>query len=463
MVESVDPNLEVKRILEEIRAGRPLPCYLLWGEEEYSVNGAVRRIAEALIPLEDRDLNFCFLEGEGARVGEIIKAVSTVSLIPGKKAVVLTNAELFQSKQNLPDLVDRLREELPVNPLKAARDFIRFVSLSGFSLEDMEGDRWRKIDQGDWQKLISPKAWEERSKWLPQVIGVCLDNRLTPADSRDESQILADILLKGLPEDNHLLITASLVDQRKRLYKVIGEMGRIVHFARPKGQRQLGALTEAFNGVLAEAGKKVAPGFWPILGARVGFDLKEASQAIEKLINYTAGRETITAADVEAVVGDNREETVFDLIEATVKRDAPRALRILDGLLLTTNHLIIVSFLAREIRLLLQAHFLLRREDFLRFRPGTDYPTFQRQFLPGLKEAGNGKVKGGSFASQHPYTIYNALRNASRFEMNDLFVLLEQLAAIDLAIKTTARDPRLLLERFIINICTETAGSRRPA
>ena len=49
--------------------------------------------------------------------------------------------------------------------------------------------------------------------------------------------------------------------------------------------------------------------------------------------------------------------------------------------------------------------------------------------------------------------VYQALKNARRFRAETLVDALEALAEMDLAFKSTPRDPALALERFILRFC----------
>jgi hypothetical protein len=55
--------------------------------------------------------------------------------------------------------------------------------------------------------------------------------------------------------------------------------------------------------------------------------------------------------------------------------------------------------------------------------------------------------------SQHPYVVYQSLKNAGRFTRSELAGSLEMLVRIDLALKSTGQESRLLLERFLIAVC----------
>ncbi|MGZ3649298.1 MAG: hypothetical protein ACXU9G_09775, partial [Syntrophales bacterium] len=63
--------------------------------------------------------------------------------------------------------------------------------------------------------------------------------------------------------------------------------------------------------------------------------------------------------------------------------------------------------------------------------------------------------KGGKAGldGQHPYVIYNAVKNSYRFSYERLLKFLEDLVDMDIAFKTTTKEPKFMLERFIVDVC----------
>ncbi len=55
--------------------------------------------------------------------------------------------------------------------------------------------------------------------------------------------------------------------------------------------------------------------------------------------------------------------------------------------------------------------------------------------------------------NKHPYVVYNALKSCGRFSYPVLLRYLEELLQIDREMKSSATDPRLLLERFVMKAC----------
>jgi len=138
-----------------------------------------------------------------------------------------------------------------------------------------------------------------------------------------------------------------------------------------------------------------------------------------------------------------------------VERKLPQALIILKDLLEQgVHHLVIMKMLTREIRLLLYAKLLLKSGKLTSYKPSMDYNRFQTSTYPAIKALGGKEKEGlGSLCGQHPYAVYRMLKNAGLFPYDVLVGHLEYLADMDLALRSTGRDPQLMLERFLVEVC----------
>jgi DNA polymerase-3 subunit delta len=214
--------------------------------------------------------------------------------------------------------------------------------------------------------------------------------------------------------------------------------------------------------LLAASGKSLTEEAWILLGEKTGFDIRNGMAALEKLIVYAGPRTEIDERDVAALVGKTREDTVFNLTNALAERDLPACLTVLDELLVRgTPPLMILSMIAREIRLLLQARLLILQGDLEGFDARMPYPAFQSRILPQVKTV-SARVGDGIYtldiAGLHPFVQYNVFRHAVRFSCDTLAACLEALARADVLMKTSGRNPRLLLERILLQ-ATERQAS----
>jgi DNA polymerase-3 subunit delta len=166
----------------------------------------------------------------------------------------------------------------------------------------------------------------------------------------------------------------------------------------------------------------------------------------------------IEEADVEEVIGKTKEDTVFDLAGAIADKNLTKALVSLKDLFdQGVNHVLILSMIAREIRFLLHAKTFIKSGKITSFQQNMEYDAFQKSVYPIIQALHNDKGKRGSksaLGTQHPYVIYHALKNSHSFVYELLVTYLEDLVEMDMAFKTTAKDPKFLLERFIVKVCT---------
>lgn len=442
--------MEPDKILAEIRKGRIAPCYLLCGEDEYRLRDALDNIIAGIIPASDRDMNLLVLDGDAEDIGRLCESLLMSPLIPGRKVVCVRNTRIFHSRKTLPAVIQKIRDRVKTDPARAAAEFMLFLRMTGWTLDDLKDGGWRRISDEQWQQAVPDDEGRDRETWLPVMVTFCAMHRLEAPPSDEGADRLEAVLKSGLPEGNHLILTTDAVDKRKKLFKTLGEVGKVLEFTSVKGDAKLkGRLMENARELLAAKGKKMAPGAWLVLGKKTGFDLRTSMVALEKLITFTGGNPSIDEADIEAAIGKTREESVFNLTAALAEKNLPAGLVILGDLLNQGDSpLMILAMLAREIRTLLQAKLLLETGSRIAFKAGLDYGAFQKNLFPKVKE------RLGA-ATPHPYVIYQALGRAGRFSRKSLIQHLATLADMDLALKSTSKDARLMLERFLIRVCEE--------
>jgi DNA polymerase-3 subunit delta len=453
-------------VLAELKRGKTFPCYLLCGDEEFRLRNALDKITQRLIPDErDRELNLFVTDGEHEDVGSLCESLITPPLLPGRKVVVVRDTRLFQSKNVLMPLIVRIRERLDQDPGRAAADFMEFLRITGLQFDDLRDGGWRKIDDETWKRIVPDDDGQGRETWLPKAVELCVSQDAALVKERmEETDRLERIITGGMPEGNHLILTAEAVDRRKKLFKTVSTAGRVLSFTKIKGEGKLKdkarqeAVQDTAAELLAQAGKRLSASAWSALGQKTGFDLRESMGAIEKLITYAGAKSQIEAADVEAVVGRTKEDTVFQLTGALSGRNLTRALRTLHELL---DHgeppLKVFSMIIREIRCLFWAKQLLSSGQLGSFSPGMDYGRFQKMVYPTFtKLSDDSGMEGIALIPKSPFPAYQVFTNAGRFSHAELTGYLELLVQTDLALKTTGQDERLLLERFLIAVC----GSR---
>jgi DNA polymerase-3 subunit delta len=371
---------------------------------------------------------------------------------------VVRNTTIFHSNENLSDLIAKIRNNIDENPLKAAGYFLTFLRLAGFSLEDLKENGWRRIADKQWSKIVAGDAGEDREKWLPRVLEICSNKNFDDVSGADKEEQLEKILQNGLAPGNCLIFTAETVDKRRKIYKMVAERGVVLNFSPAKGEAaQKEVLQKEIQKLLDRYKKKLSPAAWLNLGAKTGFELRRSLTEIEKLIFFVGDRPVIEEGDVAEVVGKTKEDSIFDLTAAISEKNQQAALLALKALLdQGLHHLMILTMIIREIRFLLHAKILVNTGKLPKFSSNMEYNWFQKNINPALNElAGTQDWPKDFLAGKHPFVIFNALRNCGRFSYPVLISYLDDLLEIDRGFKSSARNPQLLLENFLIKACAK--------
>jgi len=452
--------MTLEKALIDLKKGHVAPCYLLYGEEEYLIQEALNQILDIVMPPADRDFGLFYIDGENSDIDILKDHLLAPSLLGGRKVVVVKNTTIFQSRENLSAIIQKIRDNIDEHPDKATKYFLTFLKISGFVWEDMQGAGWQKITDDQWRQAVEDDSGDDRNKWLPRVIEICANLGWTSGGTTDPSEQLEKLLDEGLSAENCLILTAEAVDKRKKIFKVIDEAGIVLHFGQIKGEAiTKDTLRREAQKLLDKCGKSLAPAAWIALGKKTGFQLRPSLNELQKLMAYAGERAVIEEKDVEAVVGKTSQDSIFDLTTALAEKNATTALAALKALLdQGEHHLMILTMVSREIRMLLQASILTRSGKLPRLSPGMDYASFQRNIYPAIA----GLVPGVSrkedlLVNKHPFVIYNALRNCSRYSYPALINYLDDLLEMDRAMKSSATDPQLLLERFLMKACTKVS------
>jgi len=447
--------MSLEKVLLDLKKGKVAPCYLLYGEEEYLIQEALRDILDLLVPPSDRDFGLFFLDGSEADFDLLRDRLSAPSLLGGRKVVVVKNSEIFQSRENLGDLIQKIRENLGENQDKAVRSFQAFLKLSGFAWEDLQGAGWQKISDEQWARAVENDPGDDRRTWLPRIVEICAGRGMTSGGDADLSDSFEKLLAGGLPAGNCLILTAEAADKRKKIFKVIDRTGVVLHFGKIKETATRETLKSEAKKLLDGCGKSLTSGAWAALGKKTGFQLRPSLNELQKLVVFAGEKTMIDEEDVETVVGKTKEDRVFDLTNAMSEKNAKAALLALQALLDQGEPpLMILSMISREIRLLLQASILTQSGKLPPMTPGMEFPSFQKNVYPSVSAMAQGMArKEDLLVGKHPFVIFNALRHCRRFSYPVLIGYLDELLEMDRAMKSSTTDPQLLLERFLIKAC----------
>lgn len=175
------------------------------------------------------------------------------------------------------------------------------------------------------------------------------------------------------------------------------------------------------------AGKKIAGDAINEIKESLPNDLRILSSSMDNIILYVGKRPAIAKQDVEKLIGANPSHTVFDLMDAIEKKNAARALCIFLTLKKDKKRETeLLGLLAWNVRMLLRIKELVKIKNKIEIRQDL-----------GLSPRRFDQIAG----------------HAAKFKKTDVTVLLKEILAADLDIKSGV-SPRDVIERLIIKMCS---------
>jgi DNA polymerase-3 subunit delta len=268
----------------------------------------------------------------------------------------------------------------------------------------------------------------------------------------------ADVLLKELeqiaPPNAAVFLSAqqegagdSRVDKRVRGFKGISKIGAVLEFGTQTPQ----ALAEWLRAQAAQEGKKLGAEAAQLLLDRVGLDMDQLRSELDKAILYKLGRETIDVKDIADLVGRTREEAVWEISEAVMRRDARRALILIeDQLAAGVFPLVLLTLLVRQSRHLLQARLLWEEAGRPPFR---DLRGFQARFGRTLQIGRFGKGPD-DVTTIHPFACFKRFEAAQTRDSESLRRMVARLRQGDRDAKSGGgAGAKEILEEIVLDLC----------
>ena len=348
--------------VDGLKRGEFAPVYLFHGEEEYLRKQALQELQRRVLAPESAQFNFDPVDGEETTAGTVVSLAEAPPFSTERRLVVVRYAPYFTT---------RIKEKPSLRTTHGAA-------------EDEE------------------------------------DGLATSGDTS---------LLKYLdhPLSTTCLVfdTGHAVDQRRKLYKAVRKVGRVIEFAylKPDGLAKWAAAR------VNQAGKKMAPGSADLLIGRAGRSMTLLANELQKVISYVGEKDTITKEDVREVTVSQIEENIFAVVDAVGERRAGRALSGIQELL-AANHSppVILSMIARQFRLILQAQ--------------------------ELAAAGCQFTELSKLLDVPPFVARKILAQSRNFSFEQVKQVLEWLLELDAGVKTGNRDFYPAMEMLVLELCT---------
>ncbi|MGB9613663.1 MAG: DNA polymerase III subunit delta [Candidatus Margulisiibacteriota bacterium] len=274
------------------------------------------------------------------------------------------------------------------------------------------------LDQTNLEKLplvlqTFPMFGEEKLVILKEIdLGSEIQNQIIP-------------LVKNIPPGIKLVIYASSVDKRSKLYKLISEIGQAIEFKTfaPWETEKVVAWIKLYA---KRAEKTITNEAAMMLQQICGNNLRLLASEIEKNIIYVGARETIEVEDIKGTASFG-EKSVFDLLDALRAKDLNKSLVIFYHLFKNKEDLFqLLATIAAQYRLMLQIKSLeVRSHDYRKI----------------AMEVGSS-----------PYFVKKCLEHIHQFSQEELIKNLEALLQANLKMKT-GEAQQIVFEMLLTELC----------
>lgn len=224
-------------------------------------------------------------------------------------------------------------------------------------------------------------------------------------------------LLEEVSDEIEVILVESQLDKRTVFYKSLKKLTEFHEFEQP----QEFELQKWVNEYAKEQGGKIDSASARLLVEFIGIDQQRLAHEVEKLINY---QPEITKQTIENLVERRPQSTVFQLLEYALSNQQEKAMKTLENL---------------------EKAF----EDPFQI---TNLLIWQIQVLAVVKSAGNKPDSEiAKEAKINPFVVSKTKNLAKKIEKRRLQQIIDAVAELDSALKTTSASPWRSLEAAILS------------
>lgn len=236
----------------------------------------------------------------------------------------------------------------------------------------------------------------------------------------DDIELLEEYLKEENKYTNIIFIDRNeKIDNAKKIVKLIKEKGIIKEFNPLKNISN--TVKEMFDNY------KIDIDTINFLIDRVGNDLELIYNEVEKLKIYKIDEKIITKKDIEDLVSENINIDIFKFVDDIINKNKKESLKTYKELLkINKEPISIVALLASKFRLMYQATRLSKK---------------------GYTEENISEI-----LNMHKYPVHLAIISGYKYNPEILLKYLNELADLDIGMKTGTKDKELALELFILSL-----------
>ncbi|MCK5099333.1 MAG: hypothetical protein KAR45_14585, partial [Desulfobacteraceae bacterium] len=293
--------------------------------------------------------------------------------------------------------------------------------------------------------------------------------------SKDELKRLSDFIIKGIPENNFLLLSLTKIDKRSVFFKTVKEYGLIVDCTIPKGlsQRDIGEQTKflrnEMNRILHANQKEIEEKAFLKLIDLIGFNPEIFIDNLEKLVSFIGQKKRINIDDVSQLTNRTKIDPIFDFTNAFSDKNIKSSIFFLSSLLRSNFHVLqILKALTNHVRKIFAAKSFiedLNTKNKKIWEKGLDFNRFNNFIVPEIKNADNALAREldswqetvSDFflasKSKSTYPEYQIFKKSDNFSLSELENILIEIGELDNKFKSSSQDPEILIKDFIFRIC----------
>ena len=174
---------------------------------------------------------------------------------------------------------------------------------------------------------------------------------------KSEGEKIAEYL-NAVPDTTYFVFVEESVDKRSKMYKSLAKNGCVVE---AQGLSEDKLMTWILQ-LLKKDNKKITQNTMHYLLDKIGTNMENIRQEVEKLICYCYDKEVITIEDVDAVCTTQISNQIFEMLDAMANKRQKTALSLYYNLLaLKEPPMRILFLIGRQFNLLLQARMLKQK------------------------------------------------------------------------------------------------------
>lgn len=210
------------------------------------------------------------------------------------------------------------------------------------------------------------------------------------------------------------------IDSRKKIVNLIKKYGVV-----KKLEVNDNYLNDYVNNYLKDNGYKINKGDVVYFINRVGNNINNVTNELDKLMLYKINDKIINRNDIDLLTVENIDDSIYDLVNCILKNDNEKAIKLYNNFIdngMDVNQ--IVAIIAAQIRLLYQV---------------------KRLYNSGKSNDEIAKI----LEFKSVYRVKYLLSDSYYYSESDLVKYLSKLADIDNAIKTSNGDGNMLMQLFI--------------